>query len=180
MFCLASHSIGLDTRPAEWKPAHWLNTTASGEALLPFGCSQAQHDLCLQAVRLEHKAEAWQAQLEPSMAHSEHWVAFERIVDVLLRVGALRPADERGMLAATTLGRVARDLQAQNPLWLALAMLQPAVQVRGSQFSLRDAAGRRAGMLAATALGRVARDLRAQNPLWLALAMLQPAVHVSL
>ena len=82
----------------------------------------------LQAERLRRKADSMAAQLQHT-DYSEHWSAFERIVSVLLQAGALMPPDEHGRLHATTLGRVAREMQSQNPLWLAMAMLHPAVQV---------------------------------------------------
>ena len=63
------------------------------------------------------------------MGNSQHWVAFERIVTVLLASGALHDVNAEGMMHATPLGLVARDLQAKNPLWLAMALLHPAVQV---------------------------------------------------
>ena len=56
-----------------------------------------------------------------------------RLTVVDLQVGALQPADERGMLHATQLGEVARDLQAQNPLWLAMALTHPGIQVCAEQ-----------------------------------------------
>ena len=71
------------------------------------------------------------AQELSGMGNNEHWVAFERIVTVLLASGALHNMDAQGMMPATPLGLVARDLQAKNPLWLAMALLHPAVQVRG-------------------------------------------------
>ena len=81
-----------------------------------------------QAAQLESRVE-FAAQELSGMGNSQHWVAFERIVTVLLASGALHDVNAEGMMHATPLGLVARDLQAKNPLWLAMALLHPAVQV---------------------------------------------------
>ena len=89
---------------------------------------RAERSHTLQAMQLEAKVEAATQQLA-SQGSNEHWVAFERIVSVLLASGALLDVNVQGMMYATPLGLVARDLQANNPLWLAMALLSPAVQV---------------------------------------------------
>lgn len=75
----------------------------------------------LQAKRLMKKAQQLRMELEAD--EQSTWQTFLDVVDILIREGAMEP----GSLRVLPIGQVARSIQGQNELWLALALTHPSV-----------------------------------------------------
>lgn len=81
----------------------------------------------LQATKLKRRAKEMRAALETSSERqASTWKSFESTVRVLVEAGAL----EKGSLQATPLGQAARELSAENELWLAIVLTHSSSQVR--------------------------------------------------
>lgn len=80
----------------------------------------------MQATKLKQRAKEMRAGLEASSAHREtNWKAFECTVKVLVAAEAL----QEDSLEATALGQVAREINGENELWLAIVLSHASVQV---------------------------------------------------
>lgn len=67
------------------------------------------------------------AALESTSARQDStWKSFENTLQVLVEAGAL----EKATLEATPLGQVARDISAENELWIAMVLSHASAQVR--------------------------------------------------
>lgn len=100
-----------------------LRKAAGGEA-------EDSASLKAQAKRLQRRSNRMRAEIEASTQGT--WKTFVDIQDVLIAFGALDPVE----LTPLPLGLVARGLQGQNELWLALALTHSEVRALHSQPSL--------------------------------------------
>lgn len=80
----------------------------------------------MQATALRRRAKEWRLALEATSHRKEsNWRSFESTVQILVSAGAL----DQATLQATPLGEVAREIQCDNELWMAIVLSHASMQV---------------------------------------------------